>query len=213
MALIVTCPPALEIETIPIPACLRDFGQITKLVFQRRYSSGTTENIITTASTDPAVLATWTTLLTASDGTKVQPSPQVDNSALESGDPTTYGGGDATAFGLNKVMAKNPSSFSGEFHSQRQDVIEAIEKYEGEILSVWLVNEFGHIGGIADDLATPLTNKGIPIAPQTFVIKDMEGGKRDSPAMNKISWQFYPGWSKFFNVIVPTDFNGNDLAE
>lgn len=212
MALLVTCPPASEITDIPVPGCLRDFGQITKAILQRRYSSGTTQNSMTISSTNPNVLATWTALLGASDGTKVQTTPQLDNSNLVSGEPEVYGGGDATAFGLQKITAKNPSSFTAELHAQRQDVVDALDDYTGEIASVYFINEFGHIAGLADSLTSPTTFKGFPIAPLTFFISDLEGGKRNSPDMNKIQWQFFPGWSKFFHVVVPTDFNGNDLA-
>lgn len=212
MALLTICPPATEIEDIPVPTCIEDFGQITKLIFQRRYSTGSTENIFTIALTNPNVLATWTTPLTAADGTKAQASPLIENSALEGADAVTYGGGDATAFGISKNIAQNPSNFSGEIHARRQDVIAALKLYQGEILSVFLVNEFGQIAGATDVISTPTTFKGFPIAPQTFFVSDKNGGKRETPDMNMIKFQFYPNWSDKFYVVNPTDFNGNDLV-
>lgn len=212
MALLVTCPAPSEIPDIPIPACIEDFGQITKLLFQRRYSSGTTQNSFTIAATNPNVIATWTTVLTATDGTKVQATPQVNNSNLEGAEPVTFGGGDATAFGISRIVAQDPSTFTCEFHQQRQDVIEALKLYQGEILSVYFVNEFGYIAGVTDSISSPTTFKGFPIAPGTFFVSDKNGGKRESPDMNMLQFQMYPNWSDKFYAVAPTDFNGNDLA-
>lgn len=212
MALLTICPPPSEITDIPVPNCIEDFGAITKLLFQRRYSTGATENLFTIAATNPNVIATWTTVLTATDGTKVQASPQVNNSNLEGAEPVTYGGGDAAAFGLTRIVAQDPSSFTCEFHQQRQDVIEALKNYQSEILSVYFVNEFGRIAGVTDDITTPTTFKGFPIAPGTFFVSDKNGGKRESPDMNMLQFQLYPNWSDKFYVVVPTDYNGNDLA-
>lgn len=212
MALLTVCPVPSEITDIPVPTCIEDFGQITKLLLQRRYSTGTTENSLTIGTNNPNVLATWTTLLTAADGTKVQGSPQIDNSDLSGAEAVTYGGGDATAFGVSKVIAQNPASFTGEIHQVRQDVIDALKDYQSEILSVYLVNEFGQIAGVTDDITTPTTFKGFPIAKGTFFVSDKNGGKRESPDMNMIQNQFLPNWSDKFYVVNPTDFNGNDLA-
>lgn len=212
MSLLVTCPVPTAITTIPVPSCLRDFGQVTKLVLQRRYSSGTTQNSFTIASANPNVVASWDTFFDAADGTRATITPYIENSLLEGADPVTYGGGDATAFGIEKIIAQNPSTFTGEIHAQRQDVIEALKAYQGETLAVYLINEFGHIGGIADDLASPTTFKGIPVAPQTFFVGDLNGGRRESPDMNMIRFQFYPNWSDYFHVVVPSDFNGNELS-
>lgn len=212
MALLVTCPVPTALATPPVPTCIRDFGQITKLVFQRTYSTGTTFNSFTIASANPNVVASWDTFFDASDGTKAIGSPQIENSLLEGSDPDEYGGGDATAYGIAKIVALNPTGFSAEYHQQRQDVTVALKALQSEILSVYLVNEYGHIGGIADDLATATTFKGIAIHPGTFYVSDLYGGKRSTPDMNMIRFKFRPNWSDYFHVIVPTDFNGNNLS-
>lgn len=212
MGLLVTCPPATAVTTIPVPSCLRDFGQITKVVFQRKYSTGTTQNFFTIGTANPNAVASWDTYFDAADGTKATITPYLENTTIEGADAVTYGGGDATAFGIEKVIAQNPTTFSAEIHAQRQDVIEALKDYQGETLSVYLINEFGHIGGIADSLSSATTFKGIPIAPQTFFVGDLNGGKRETPDMNMIRWQFFPNWSDFFHVVVPSDFNGNELS-
>lgn len=212
MALLTVCPVPTAITTPPVPTCIRDFGQITKLVFQRTYSSGTTVNSFTISSADPAEVASWDTFFDASDGTKAIISPYIENSLLEGADPDEYGGGDATAFGIAKIVSLNPTSFSGEFHQQRQDVAEALKTLQSEVLSVYLVNEYGQLGGIADSLSSPTTFKGIPIHPGTFYVSDLVGGRRSTPDMNMIRFKFRPNWSDKFHVVVPSDFNGNELS-
>jgi hypothetical protein len=53
---ICTCPLGAEISDITIPSCPEYLGQIQKVIFQRTYSSGSTENKFVVASTDPASL-------------------------------------------------------------------------------------------------------------------------------------------------------------
>ena len=214
MGLLTTCPVPSEITDIAVPTCFADFGQITKLILQRKFSSGTTLNSIVIATTNPNVLATWTTLLGASDGTKVQATPQINNSDLVSGDPEEFGGGDATVGGATKIMAQNPASFTGEIHqyATRQDIIAALKTYQGENAGVYLVNEHGQIGCLGDTVVSPTTVYPIPFLQGTFFVSDLQGGKRNSPDMNMIRFQLAPNWSDRFYIVNPTDFNGNDLA-
>ncbi len=212
MALLTLCPVPTALTTPPVPTCIRDFGQITKAILQRTYSTGTTYNAFTISSADPDTAASWDTFFDASDGTKAVITPFLENSLIENGEPEEYGGGDATAFGVPKIVALNPSNFSAEIHQIRQDVIAALKAYQGEILSVYLVNEHGHIGGIADSLTSPATFRGIPIHPGTFYTGDLNTGRRNTPDMNMIRWKFRPNWSDYFHVVVPDGFNGNDLS-
>lgn len=171
-------------------------------------------NQFTIATTNPNVLATWTTVLAASDGTKVQATPFLQNSDLVAGDPETAGGGDARVGGATIIAAQNPATYSGQIEEMatRQDVIAALKTYQGEVAAVYLVNEHGQIGGLVDDITTPTIFKPIPILQKTFYVGDLEGGKRTTSDMNKVTWQFAPNWSDKFYVVNPTDFNGNDLA-
>lgn len=129
MSLLLTCPVPSELTDIPVPTCFEDFGQISKALLQRLYSGGTTLNKFTIASANPNAKASWDPLIAASDNTKVTICPQINNSDLQPGDEVTFGGGDATVGGAEKIVAVNPSTFTGELHRQRQDVIEALKTY------------------------------------------------------------------------------------
>lgn len=152
MSLLLTCPVPSELTDIPVPTCFEDFGQISKALLQRLYSSGTTLNKFTIATANPNAKASWDPLIAASDNTKVTICPQINNSDLQPGDEVTFGGGDATVGGAEKIVAVNPSTFTGELHRQRQDVIEALKTYMGEIIGVNLVSEYGFAGGLVDDI-------------------------------------------------------------
>jgi len=204
MSLICNCPLGAEIGDITVPTCPEDFGQVQKVVFQRT-KDGTTTNIITIGTTDPAVLATWTALKAASDNTKVTVSPFIQSPETEPGSIREFGGGNATLGGIPITLGANPTTFSGQIFRVRQDVIEALKGYMCEELSIFLVNEHGHIAGVTDDIGTPTTFKGFPI--QSFFVGDRNLGGFEEPDSNAISWAWPSNWSDKFYVVTPTDFN------
>ena len=81
------CPVGASINNIPLSDCPEDFGQIQKLILQRVFSSGTTKNKFSTLSGAgaPDLLASWTPLLAAADGTKVVQTPFIQSPANEAG--------------------------------------------------------------------------------------------------------------------------------
>lgn len=205
MSLICGCPAGTEIDDIPSSACQQDFGQVQKVMFQRIYSTGTTKNEIVISTTNPNLLATWTTLKSASDGTKVTVSPYISTPETEPGSKREFGGGNATIGGIPIVMGREPTSFTGQLFTFKQDVIAALKKYECENIGVFLINEHGHIAGDTDDLGTP--TKFLPIPIKSLFIGDKNLGGFEEPDSNAIEWSFLPNWSDKFHVVTPTDFN------
>jgi hypothetical protein len=74
-----TCPLGSEITDIYISDCPEEVGQIQKLLVQRVFSSAGVKNSFTIGTTNPNVLATWATVLAASDSTKVVQTPYLTN--------------------------------------------------------------------------------------------------------------------------------------
>jgi hypothetical protein len=207
---ICTCPLGAEISDITIPSCPEYLGQIQKVIFQRTYSSGSTENKFVVASTDPALLASWTTYLTASDGTKAVVSTYINNPTMEPGEPTTYGGGNATVGGKEIVLSKNASVFSFELHNVPQSTIAEYKSLECETLSVYFINEQGQV--IGDDEGGTTNFKGIKLQSETMNVSDKTLGGRENPDMNMVRFSLPANWSDNLSVVTPTDFNGLDLA-
>ena len=198
-----SCPLGAAISDIPVEACPEDFGQIQKIFFQRRFSTGTTENTIAQASID--VLATWTGLETAADGTKLQVSPYIKNPVNEAGGNRQGPTGNAALNGIPRSLGTEPGTFSAVIESSKQNVIEALKTLRCEDLVVFFVNANNQIAGITDDLDSPTLIKGIPI--QELFIGDKVLGGYDGFDYNDISFQLPPDWSDKFYVVTVTTFN------
>ncbi len=199
------CPPAGAPTDIGVSSCLERFGEIQKIILQRTYN-GTVLNTITIATANPNLLATWTALLAAADETKCQVTPFINALVNEAGDPITIGGVGQTVGGIEKKIGSNASPFNGEFHDEERTVMAAVKVYNREKnLSVYLMNEHGDIGGIADDLTTPTTFRGIPIMDTFFLTDKKFGGKADVDK-DFVSWSFLPNWSDKFYIVTASDF-------
>jgi len=203
-----TCPLGAEIDDITVPTCPENFGQVQKVIFQRT-KDGSTINEITIATTDPALLATWTGLKSASDSTKATVSPYIQSPETEPGTVREFGGGNATVGGIPITLGANPTSFTGLIYRMRQDVIETLKTYSCDEISIFLANENGQIGCLVDDIGTPTKVKGIPIQAGSLFIGDKKLGGFEEPDSNAISWKWAANWSDKFYVVSPTDFAAN----
>lgn len=209
-ALMCNCPQDAAIASVPIDNCPEEFGQTQKIILQRIYSTGTTKNSTTIASANPNLLATWTALLAATAGTKVVPSPFLNAPVNEPGAARYYGGGNDTVGGLRIVIGREPSTFTANILRTSSKTIEALKTYQCETVGVYLVDEFGRIAGLVDNLTTP--TKFFPIPIHEYFVADKALGGLEAPDMNGISWGFAPNWSDKFYIVKPTDFNGLELA-
>lgn len=211
MGLLCNCPAAAEIPDVPISDCPESFGQIQKVVLQRIYSTGNTKNKFVIASANPNVLASWTPLLAASDGTKVVQTPYIQAPTTEAGAARTYGGGNETLGGIELIIGREPTSFNGNIIRSAQNTIKALKEYQCENVGVYLIDEYGRIGMLADDVDTPTEYYPIPI--NGFFVGDKSLGGLEAPDINAIMWKFYPNWSDNLKLITPTDFDAlSDLA-
>ena len=198
------CPAATTLTTIPAEGCAQNFGQIQKIIFQRLYD-GTTRNGIADGTTtgQAGLLATWTALKAATDGTKIVVSPFIEAPSDDGGDARTYGGGNDTLNGIEIVIGSNPVNFSGRMNGKKQEVIEAMKKLMCEAqtnnLGVFLVNENGQIEGVKETVSTTTTWYPIPI--QKLFVGDKHHGNWDGPDYNELQFSFVPGYSDKLDVL------------
>lgn len=204
MSLLCSCGDA-AISDITVNDCPQKFGQVQKIVLQRKFSTGSTLNEIVISTNNPNLLATWTALTGATDGTKAQTSPFLQNPESEPGEKREYGGGNATLGGIPLLVGRNPSTMNAEILNYKQVTIEEMKKYECENVGVFLIDEFGQIGGLTDDLGTPTKFKPIPI--HSLFVSDMKLGGFEEPNKNMLSWYFEPNWSDKFHIVTPSDFD------
>lgn len=211
MSLLCACPESAAPASIDNVSCVESIGQIQKVLFQRLYSAPGTKNEITIGTSNPNVLATWTPLLAAADGTKVVPTPYLSAPNVEPGAAREFGGGNETRGGIPLIIGREPTSVTTQMYRVPQSVIEQIKTYQCESVGVFLIDEYGRLIGLTDDHAAPTKFAPIPLA-GLFVGDKMLGGL-ESVDMNALNWRFFPNWSDKLHVVAPTDFNGlSDLV-
>lgn len=186
--------------------CPDSFGQIQKVVFQRLESASGVKNKFDTSSKQITKKTSWTPFIEASDGTKAVVSPYIQAPTTEAGAARTYGGGNETLGGIEITIGREPTSFTGTLLQENQLTIKALKEMQCEgSLGVYLIDENGHIGAIADDPESPTEYYPIPI--YALFIGDKTLGGLEAPDSNAISWNFMPNWSDNLVRLVPEDFN------
>lgn len=192
---------------IPVSNCPESFGQIQKVAFQRLYKSTGEKNSF---KTDAGIekKASWTPLLSADDDTKIVISPYIQAPTAEAGAARTFGGGNETLGGVEEIVGREPTPFTGVMRKLPQKIIKALKELQceswGDNLGVYLFDENGTIGAIQDAKAAT-THYPIPI--RSLFIGDKTLGGYEAPDSNNIQWTFLPNWSDDLAIIVPEDFN------
>lgn len=192
---------------IPVSNCPESFGQIQKVAFQRLYKSTGEKNSF---KTDAGIekKASWTPLLSADDDTKIVISPYIQAPTAEAGAARTFGGGNETLGGVEEIVGREPTPFTGVMRKLPQKIIKALKELQceswGDNLGVYLFDENGAIGAI-QDAKTATTHYPIPI--RSLFIGDKTLGGYETPDSNSIQWAFLPNWSDDLAFIVPEDFN------
>lgn len=194
-----TCPAPVEIPDITPFTCGEDFGQIQKLVFQRRQATPTFATLIA-----PQTLANWTTLKTASDATKVQTTPFFENFIVPPVEAITEGGDDNTTLdGVAIVVGEGTPIATGNFRSLPSATFEELQKFNCEAtLTAFWINEYGKIIGYSGN---GTTFEGIPMTEWYIGDKGING--KNTQDKNMFRFAMRAGWSKKLKQITPTDFN------
>lgn len=200
--MICKCPRGAALPDIPAVTCPETFGQIQKVAFVRMYKTDGTKNKFVTAS-DIKLKASWTPLLMAADDTKVIISPYIQAPTAEAGAARTFGGGNDTLGGIEEIIGREATPFTGVIRKAPQTVIKAMKDLQCESIGVYLFDENGAIGAIAG------TTEGdyFPIPIRSFFVGDKTLGGFEAPDSNAIQWSFLPNWSDDLKLIAPTDFN------
>lgn len=204
--MICKCPAAAALPDVPAIVCSESFGQIQKVAFQRLTKDDGTKNSFASAAAI-TLLASWTPKLTAADSTKIVVSPYIQAPTAEAGAARTFGGGNETLGGVEEVIGREPTPFTGVIRKAPQTVIKALKEMQceswGDNLGVFLFDENGSIGAI-EDAGAAGTYYPIPI--RSLFIGDKTLGGLEAPDSNAISWSFLPNWSDDLAIVAP-DFN------
>lgn len=202
------CPLGQALDSLVIPECKESLGQIQKVIIQR-INSPTGKNGLTLATTGTKLtLSSMETLLSATDGTKIVISPYINNPNNEPGAARTYGGGNQTPGGVQKVIGREATSFTAELHEEPQSVIKTLKKYQCENIGVYYIDENSAIAGLGG-----VSNKLMPIPVEGFFVGDKKFGGLEEIDSNAISWSHKPNWSDDLVIIKPSDMDFNALQD
>lgn len=197
---ICNCPANAALPDIPVITCAETFGQIQKVAFQRLTKADGTKNSFTSTAAI-TLLASWTPKLSAADSTKIVVSPYIQAPTAEAGAARTFGGGNETLGGVEDIIGREPTPFTGIIRKAPQSIIKAMKdlQCEGD-LGVFLFDENGAIGAI-EDATTAAVYYPIPV--RSLFIGDKTLGGLEAPDSNGIQWSFLPNWSDDLKIIAP----------
>lgn len=202
------CPVGKNLNAPTLSACKSSFGQIQKVLFQRRLDDNNALNSITAASIITA--AGWATLTAAQNSTRVIVSPELSNPETEPGAARTFGGDNQTPGGVQIIVGREATSFTGAFYELDQSAIKVLKELQCEDLVVFFIDEYGNIGCITTDSGT--TYRGVPI--RSLFIGDKDFGGLTDPDSNLISFNMLPNWSDDFVIVKQSTMNGfNPLTD
>lgn len=201
------CPAGVHLTDLDIVDCKESLGQIQKVAFQRIYKTAGTKNTVD----DPTAKASFSSLFSAADGSKMIVSPYIQGPTTEPGAMRTFGGGNATLGGIEINIGREPTTFTGSIYQESQRTIKQMKDYMCETVGVWLVDENGNIGCLADDPSDPDTYMPIPIG--KLFVGDKKLGGYEEPDSNVIEWSFFPNWSDSLVIIDVDDMDYNPLTD
>lgn len=201
------CPAGAHLEDLVINDCKETLGQIQKIIIQRTNGDDGTPNVIT----DITKKATMTPLLTAADGTKIVISPYIQGPTTTPGAARTWGSDNEVLGGIPIIIGRESTSFEGNIYQEAQKTIKTLKSYMCEKISVYLIDENGNIGCLADDPDDPTEYRGIPV--EGFFVSDKNLGGLSQPDGNAIQWNFYPNWSDDLVIVKQSAMDYNPLTD
>jgi hypothetical protein len=192
------CPLPAEIVDIPSTPCGESIGQIQKFILARRSGNAFATLLL------PAVLANWTTLLTANDATKHQVTPFVENVVIPASEPILEGGDDNTTVDGNPiVVGAGQIRATGMFAELTPAILVALKAFNCEKdLMIYFINNAGKIWG-QNPSGTIFT--GIPIT--SFFVSDAGNEGLNTRDKAPVGFNLRYGWRDKLQAIVPTDFD------
>lgn len=205
------CPAGKHLNDLEIAECKESFGQIQKVIFARIFSTAGVKNKISKEVITNK--ASMMALFAIGDGTKLIVSPYIQNPTTEPGEARTFGGGNQTLGGIEIVIGREPTTFTGVIYQEAQSVIKTLKTYSCEKIGVFLIDENGNIGAIykADKADSNAGYEPIPI--DKFFVGDKNLGGYEEPDSNTISWSFYPNWSDNLVLIKADTLSYNPLTD
>lgn len=203
--MICKCPVGEALPDVPAITCPESFGQVQKVAFQRLMKDSESKNSFTSKE-EIMELASWTPLLSKTDNTKIVVSPYIQAPTAEAGAARTFGGGNETLGGVEEIIGREPTQFTGVIRKAPQEVIKALKEMQceswGDNLGIFIFDENGAIGAIGA-IKGSTDGAYYPIPIRSLFIGDKTLGGLEAPDSNAIQWSFLPNWSDDLVIVAP----------
>lgn len=201
------CPAAAHLADLLVAQCKEGMGQIQKVAIQRIFKAGGEKNSVS----DPSKKASFATLFSAADGSKMVITPYLYGPETEPGAKREFGSGNEVLGGIPIIIGREATTFTANMYEESQVTIKQMKQYMCENIGVWLIDEYGNIGCIVDNPEDPKTYMPIPIG--SLFIGDKKLGGYENPDSNAIEWSFYPNWSDDLYIVKKDTMDFNPLTD
>ena len=204
-----TCPTPSAMGDIPDQECFVNFGQISRLAFQRKQALSAPPF---TTGTEITALANWQTLKGAADDTKIVVTPELNTGLQIPQSEAQYVGGAENIGGLAKYSQHGSVRPTSQFVGLTQEIYLALKKLEDEnpVLTVFLLSDNGTIisrkpasAGSADRFGFPIRNYNISSVGLS--------GEQGALNLYNVSFDFEDFWDGYYIQDTPADFELSDL--
>lgn len=159
MALLFNCPLPAMIDSIDNVDCSESLDQIVRIIFQRIRDESNNKNLLPLGNYEGKAVVNKSELdilLTATDRTKMQFTPILENLAIPASEAIIEGGGsNETPFGQPRVSGENPVAVeTPRFANLASTIRDQLKQYESESanfaqLGIFYVNEYNRLIGDA----------------------------------------------------------------
>jgi len=182
------CPLGAEITDLGNQVCPVTFGLINKVAFQRLGTPFPTEGDLQTQGD-------WTTLLAASDDTKVQVSPKFASTEITPTEPITFGGDDnTTPDGETLIVGETTPTFTALFQDLDPDIKLQLIQFSCESnLGVYLFTDAGVI----------VHNSLSPFPMRAFFMGSRGLGGRTEPNQSQMQFNMDIAWDNLLQTTIP----------
>lgn len=201
------CPGAAHLPDLTIAECKEGMGQIQKVAVQRVFKTAGEKNSVT----DPSTKASFSTLFSAADGSKMIVSPYLYGPETEPGAKRTFGSGNEVLGGVPIIIGREATTFTANMYEESQLTIKQMKQLMCENVGVWLIDEYGNLGCLVDDPKEPTTYMPIPIG--SLFVGDKKLGGYENPDSNAIEWNFFPNWSDNLYIVKNETMDFNPLSD
>lgn len=207
------CPADAHLQDVPCVKCPERFGQIQKVAFQRLTDDSGKRNKFSNSVGWDVIddISAWQSAMTSATSAKIVISPYIYSPTQETGAPRTFGGGNDSLGGVEEIIGREPSAFTGSLRNIPQSVAKVLKTLQCESeagnLGVYLIDENGNVEGLSDPDATSSDGYIYPIPIRAFFVGDKVHGGIDNPDTNAIQWSFLPNYSDELHIFPITTFN------